>query len=78
MNIYEQQDKVREDEILKLRLEQFHNRWAPVDLKEASRFHSEFYSLVMQIHRAAQQPLISQWTAILATMPMMSILPKKD
>ena len=78
-SVLDQERDAKNERMLELYMEQFWKRWAPDDKYEAAQFHAELHSLVRQIYRDAQEPLIKQWTAVIAAMPLFpttTVIPK--
>ena len=69
-NALSQASSERDAKIFELQMEQFWKRWAPDDKYEAATFHAELSSLIRQVYRDAQEPMLKQWSAALAAMPM--------
>jgi hypothetical protein len=57
-------------------VESFSKNYRPVNPNEAYYFDRDFYSLVRQIYRDAQQPLLDQLTKIISVLPPQFIVPR--
>lgn len=58
--------------------ESFFKKWSPQgDNYQIARFHAEFYSLVRQIYRDAQEPVLKQMTQVMSAMPMFPLMPQR-
>lgn len=67
-------NKERQDMVFERMMEAFVKRYAPDDLPEAAQFHAELHSLVRQIYRDAQEPLLNYITKITESMTTVPII----
>jgi hypothetical protein len=51
-------------------MESFLKRWEPQHQEDRYAFHVELHSLIRQVYRDAQEPLIDQITKMMSAMPM--------
>jgi hypothetical protein len=51
-------------------LQGFIKRWAPKDSYDRADFERDAYFLIQHAQTIAQEPLLAQWSAMLAAMPM--------
>lgn len=72
----EQHRKDREKRLFELGMEDFFRQWAPTDPYERSQFDAQLFSLVRQIYRDAQEPVLEQLGKIGMYAPL--IFPKKE
>lgn len=77
--IADRNEQLNDERILAQQLEYFRHRWSPIrDHREARDFECELYQLIQCIYRVAQQPLVKQMSAALASMPPGPIFFEKD
>lgn len=63
-------DQERQSRIFEVMMESFIKQWSPQDRREAAEFQAHLHSLVRQIYRDAQEPVLDRLTAAIATMPL--------
>lgn len=61
---------------LSAQMQDFIRRWKPTDSHEVEHFERETYFLFQRAQNLAQQPLIQQMSAAMATVPFSLLLPK--
>ena len=77
MSAQEQAEQVREDRIFELTMEEFTRRYRPSDPYEGSQFDRLLHTLVRQIYREAQHPLLNQISKMIgASLDLSSLMPR--
>lgn len=69
-------DAERQQQMFMYMVESFVKRWAPEDKYAAAEFHAEFHSLVRQIYRDAQEPVLKHLTELCGSMLTLPIRPR--
>lgn len=68
-------EQERQGRLFEAMMAAFVKEWEPEDRRERAQFHAEFHSLVRQIYRDAQQPLLDQLAKFAVAMPMQFMIP---
>jgi hypothetical protein len=74
----EQSRKEREKRAFELEMEVFFGRWAPEGPYERAQFEAQLFSLVRQIYRDAQEPLLEQLGKISSHVAMLPDVMRKE
>lgn len=65
-------DQERNARTFELMMEQFIRKWSPQDCRQGADFQAQLHSLVRQIYRDAQEPVLDRLTAVIGAAPMFS------
>ena len=63
-------DKERQARMFEAMMESFLKRWEPDHQEDRYAFHAELHSLIRQVYRDAQEPLLDHITKLAGAMPM--------
>jgi hypothetical protein len=78
MQLHEDGREERDRYMFERMAESFFNTWAPEDRYERSKFDAQFYSLVRQIYRDAQEPTLKQLVNLASSAPLFPLKPPTD
>lgn len=76
--LVEQEQEAMDRHRLDSMIRRFAKNWAPEDRDDRTEFETDLFSLVRQIYRDAQEPLVKQMAAAMALVPFPPLpIPKK-
>lgn len=71
-----QADEARQRAMFEHMIEDFIKRWKPSEPYDQHQFEAQLFSIVRQIYRDAQQPVLDQLTKIAMSVPMPFTVPR--